>query len=220
VLNIQNDFTVFDGIEAVQIIQAGTGTRQLIQHALQQGINSRDAISSDGTYQQGDVKFSIPDVECVVFKPSAGDFILDVEKTLWSIGQVERLTLKTRWQPWCKKVSLRPETAVDLKIYKATFRKDSSGAAQPKFKLWKETKGHINELASEIEVETGGSQFNRRRLKITHQIFIADQLDIQAGWKIVDSTGATWNINRVTGKTSIGVAVTLDVEKSRTPLVD
>lgn len=221
-LDISNDFRVFDGLAPVQLIQAGTGNRQRVEHALQFGVSARDAISSDGTYQQGDLKFSLPQVECPVFRPQPGDFLLqeDIEKTLWSIGIVENLTITTRWQPWCKRVSIRPETSIELKIYKVDFKKDGTGSSTPVPKLWGETTGHVNELSSEIEVESGGSQFNRRRIKIKHQIFISEQLDIQAGWIVKDKKGNIWNIHRVTNKGSMGVAMALDVEKSRTPVVD
>lgn len=219
--DISSDHLIFDGLKPVQIIQAGTSRRQRIINVLSFGVSARDAISSDGTYSQGDLKFTIPANECF-FIPQPGDFLLqeDKEKTLWSIGIVETLTLGTRYQPWCKKVSIRPETSTDLKIYKVDFKKDRTGASSPRPKLWKETTGHINELASEIEVESGGSQYGRRRIKLKHQIFISEPLDIQAGWIVKDKTGNTWNIHRVTNKASMGVATTLDVEKSRSPLVD
>lgn len=219
-LDLTNDYKLWDGVETVTVIQAGTGKRQIVNHALQRGVTVRDAIGSDGTYQQGDVKWTLPVAECVVFKPDTGDFVQQADQTLWSIGTVELVSLKSRFRPWTKRVNLRPETAIDLKIYKPKFKKDETGAPEAIFKLWKQTTGHINELASQIEIEVGGGQHGRRRVKITHQIFIADQLDVQAGFKVVDPTGATWNVNRVTGKTSIGVAVTLDVEQARTPLVD
>ena len=213
-LDLKNDHLIFDGVETVVAIQAGTSIKQIINHALQFGVTSRDLIGSDGTYRQGDVKFNLPAVECPNFLPDAGDFIEQADHTLWSVGMVERLTLKTRHQVWCKRVALNPNTAVALKVYRETVGKDTTGAAFSSFKLWKETTGHINELASVVEATD-----NRRRLKITHQIFIAEQLDVQAGMKVVDQNGNTWLVERVTGKGSLGKAVVMDVQKSRTPLI-
>jgi hypothetical protein len=214
-LDIQNDFDIFDGAEVVTLIQAGTGKRQVIREALQFGITSRDAVGSDGTYQHGDLKFNLPSKQCPVFNPSAGDWILQEDKTLWSIGAVEVLTLKTRNQCWCKRVSFRPELVQCLKIFKPTYKKDGTGAVEPKFRLWKESKGHVNQLASEIELTDG-----QRKLKTTHQIYLEEAIKVDAGMKIVDANGNAWHVNRTTSTGMMGAAVTLDVIKTRTPVTD
>lgn len=214
-LDISNDFKIFDGLEAVQVIQAGTAKEQRINNALQFGVNTRDAIGSNGTYTQGDVKFNLAAKECTVFKPQAGDFIKTKEGDIWTIGTVEYLTLKTRFQCWGKKVDLNPNLSVVVKVYRPLSGKDEAGAPRTAWKLWKELAAHINENASAIEITEG-----RRRVKVTHQIYFTEQIDIQAGYRVTTPDGSAWGVARVTAKGNLGSAVVCDVEAARTPTVD
>lgn len=214
-LNIENDHLIFDGLESVRLIQAGTGRIQQINRALQFGVTAKDAIGSDGTYRQGDVKYNLPHVEAPAFPPVAGDWLKDAAGRVWTIGTVEDLTLKTRWQVWCKRVDLNENTSEELKIFRPVSKRDESGAAYTDWRLAKTTRGHINELASEIELTTG-----RRRLKITHQIFIVEAFEVEAGFRVVDCRGAAFNVSRVTKKGELGAATVLDVETARAPVAD
>ena len=216
-VDIAEDFEFIDGLESVTVVQAGTGKRQIVDSAFPSPVTARDAIGSDGTYRQGDMKFTLPAAKLPLFVPVAGDSIEAGGGVVWQIGAVETICFATQYRAWGKRADLNPATSAELKIFRPKHGKDESGAAVRKWLLWGVLAGHVNEAASVVEVESG-----RKRLKITHQIFITDPKsnDIQAGWQIKDKTGATWNCLRVTSKGNMGQATILDVEKSRTPVTD
>lgn len=215
-LNITNDHLIFDGLKPLMLIQSGTGKQWRIETGLRFPITAKDAVASDGTYTQADAKFNLPVVDLKLFKPRAGDFIRVIDSNeLYTIGLVETLTMGTRLQPWAKLVELNPNTATEVKVMKPATKKDDSGAPVTTWKLAKTAKAHVNEVASEIEIQAG-----RKRVKITHQIFFDEQFPIQAGWRIVMEDGTEFNIRRVTGKGSMGQAVVADAEMVRTPAAD
>lgn len=214
-LDLANDFKIFDGKKPVIIIQAGTGRQWRVEDALEFPVTSRDAIASDGTYTQSDAKFNLPVAQLLTFKPAPGDFVLTAAGELFTIGMVERLTLQSRLQPWGKKADLNPNTAEPVHVQRPIRLKDQGGAPYTDWKLAKETTAHINEVASEFEVAAG-----RKRLKITHTIYFVDQFKIEGGWRIVTAAGVQYNVQRVTGKSSLGVAVVADCELVRTPAAD
>ena len=214
-LNIDNDFKVFDGRKWIMLTQAGTGRQWRVEDALEFPVTARDAIASDGTYVQGDVKFTLPNVQLLAFKPVPGDFIQTAAGELFTIGMVERLTLGSRLQPWAKRVQLNPNTAVEVTVNRPIQKRDGGGAPYVEWKMAKETTAHINEVASEFEVAAG-----RKRLKVTHTIYFADQFKLEAGWRVVTAEGVQYNVQRVTGKSSLGVAVAADCELVRAPAAD
>ncbi len=213
VFDISNDHLIFDGLKPLLFIQAGTGQQWRIETGLRFPVSAKDAAGSNGTYTQADAKFNLPVVDLKLFKPRAGDFITVVDTgELFTIGQVETLTMGTRLQPWAKLVELNPNTATEVKVMKPVVKKDDTGSPVTAWKLAKVAKAHVNEVASEIEIQAG-----RRRVKITHQIFFDTQFTIEAGWRVAMEDGSQFNVRRVTGKGSMGKAVVADAEKVRTP---
>lgn len=215
-LDIEEDYLIFDGLEKMILIQAGTNIKTEITGGLPLPITTRDVAASDGTYTQGDSKFSLPKKECSFFDPRPGDFIKDAAKTLWTLQAVETLTLKTRFLCWGKRADLNPGTLTQVKIWKPETKKDATGAAFKNWKLIKDVSAHVNENVSETIVEVG-----RKRLKITHRIYVVDPIEkVQAGFRVTNSAGLAWNVIRVTNKGTAGEATILDVETSRSPMTD
>jgi len=214
-VDISKDFLLFDGLASITNVQAGTERKQVIKSALRRSVTTRDAIGSDGTYQTADVKFSIPAGECLVFNPVAGDFIVEEDGAVWTIGMVDLATLRTRRVCWSKRAELNPNTLEEVRLEKGITKRDESGAPYYDWRLMKLVNAHVNEVQSEIAVEVG-----RRRTLVTHQIFVVDFVDVFAGWRVVQTNGTIYHVLRVTGKGNMGVATVLDVEVARTPVKD
>lgn len=215
-VDISNDHRFFDGLESVTLVQAGTERKQVIKSALQLGVTARDAIGSDGTYTQSDVKWNIPAGECLVFVPVAGDFIVEGDGTLWTIAMVELATLRVRRLCWSKRADLNSATKEEARIERPIWKRDETQA--PYVAAWKLVKlvdVHVNELTSEIVIEQ-----DRRRVRVTHQIFTTNAVDVFAGYRVVRANGEIYHVLRVTNKGNMGTATALDVELSRTPVKD
>lgn len=215
-LNIDNDHLLFDGLEPLILVQAGTSIRQRIPNGLPLPVTTRDVAASDGTYTQGDCKFNVAAAECAIFNPVPGDFVVDKRKALWTLQNIETLTLQSRFLCWGKRALLNPNTATTVNIFKPKTKRDATGAAYKSWILLKVVSAHVNENTSETAVEVG-----RKRLKITHRIYITEPIDnVQAGFRVTNAAGQAWNVIRVTNKGTAGEATILDVETSRSPVTD
>lgn len=210
-LDISNDHKLFDGNETLEVVQAGTDRFQVVRNGHQFPVTAKDAAASDGTYTQSDVKFNLPVVELLTFVPLVGDFVRTVDGLLWPIGMVEKLTLKTRLRVWCKRCDLNPALATQLKVFKPINKVDNSNTPYTEWQLVKTAPGHVNEVASEFDIQNGWE-----KLKITHNVFFTDQFPIQAGFRIEDCDGNKFNVQRVTGRGTNGAAMVCDVVTTRT----
>lgn len=213
ILDLSDDHLIFDGLEDLELVQAGSGRLQVVRNCLSFPVTIRDAAATNGTYSVSDMKFNFPAAETLNFEPLVGDFVRDNNGVLWSVGQIEVLTLKTRRQLWGKKANLHPALATCLKVYKPLTKLDDTNAAFNDWRLVKTANGFLDEVASEYEVNDG-----RKRTKITHRAYFLQTFPIQSGFLIEDSKGRRFNVRRVTDKDKIGSAMVVDCELSRTPV--
>jgi hypothetical protein len=87
---------VADGLEAVTLIPRRASEGTTIAHALPRMVSLREAAASGGQYTQADVRWHLP-VEEYATRPALGDVIQDGDGTRWTVLEVEKATMGTRW---------------------------------------------------------------------------------------------------------------------------
>src|SRR3990167_4966959 len=94
---IAGDYTLFDGLESVTIVKPGTTSTTSVASALRRGGTTREAAASQGKYTTADVVWHLPK-SLVTTQPALGDKVLDSAAVYWTILDVTKATLGTRWK--------------------------------------------------------------------------------------------------------------------------
>lgn len=213
-LDLSNDWTVFDNTKRVTVTKAGTSEVMVVENALRHQVTRREAADSGGAYTVEDVVWNLPYAQAKAFRPVAGSLLRSetCEDEVWFVVEVARSTLESRYRCFCKNCAITPELGELIQIERSTPGRDTDNAP---YAVWKPLEvnilARIQEEYSEIAVEN-----ERKRRKVSHRVYIAGPVTVQAGDRVV-ADQLTLNVKRVTGKGELGSMIVLDAELADDP---
>jgi hypothetical protein len=211
--DIANDLLVTDGLEEVRVHFPGTDRSRVVPHVLRSAVSVREAAASGGTYTVQDAKFNLMHSEFASDLPEVGGLIEAFKGTeLWSITALDKAGYAGTYRAWCKRSILRSALTEPLQIQAANFAKSDDLVAKRSWHTIGNALGKIQEVAQELVVE-----HERRRVRVTHTIFLPGETVVAAGQRIVDSAGVVYHVLRYTGKDILGDLTAIDCELARTP---
>ncbi|MBI2826709.1 MAG: hypothetical protein HYX69_18715 [Planctomycetia bacterium] len=179
------DLSSFDGLETVMLAQPSGGAGVQVAEALRRHVQTREAEASDGRYTTNDLDWHLP-AAALAEEPAVGTVITDGEGIRWIVLAVERDTLGTRFR--CRSRNLAIHGGLDrlVKLQLATWIKGASGAAMAR---WQDVR---NDLAARIQPEQAVTavEHDRRLTRVTHRIFLAEEVVVDHNHRFVAETEA------------------------------
>lgn len=204
--------TICDGLEAVTLKHRG-GPSESITHAMQRALNTREIAASDGKYLGGDIRWHLPNAE-VSRQPMPGDKIIDAASNQWIILDAQHATLENRWRCVVRNPRIAYGLDDTVDVLEATYAKGIGGADEPTWKVkWTGIRARIQPVTMDVAVE-----HDARRTRVTHRVFIAEDLAITDKHRVRDREGTLYKVTAYTRAENIGELQTLDVEETPWPL--
>jgi hypothetical protein len=212
---------VSDGLETVTLLRRGStpgspGT--VITHALRRAIVVSEAtvvtvsdvhkqVASGGRNKAADVAWHLPVAE-LPESPQMGDWIVDGDRGRWTITEVRRTTLGTRWRCTARNVAIAFGLDDTISVLKATYAKGPGGAAEPTWRVWKTgVRAAIQpqqiKVVADADTHATTSQY---------RIFVEEELELDHTCRIRDADGTLYAILRATGADRIGELQVIDAE--------
>lgn len=203
---------VVDGLEAVTLLRRGSSTTVAVTHALERQVTTREAAASYGKYTQADVTWHLPAEECAS-APLAGDQILDGDGVRWTILEVRKSTLGTRWACVCRDLVVAYGLNDTVAILKASYAKGTGGAQEPTWLAWKTgVRARVQPERAEVAVELGARRTAERFL-----IYIAEDVQLDHSCRVQDEAGAVYKIVAIRAREDIGGYTTIEAERTPWP---
>jgi len=145
----------------------------------------REAAPSDGLYTADDVEWHLPAAQ-LAFDPAPGAVLVDASGARFVMLAVEQQTLGSRWLCRTRSLAIESGLAQQVLLQQATWTKGASGAQLPQ---WRDVR--VN-LAARIQPEQGeiSIEYDRRLTRVTHRIFLADDLVLDHTYRFVAGTDA------------------------------
>lgn len=185
---LEQDLKLFDGVESVTLRSADASAEVLIEHGLRRGVTAREAEASQGKYTQADAKWHLP-AEETSFAPEVGMRLEDEAGTTWTILQVERLALGTRWTCWARDLVLVEGLAERVTIQRATWVKGDAGALHPEWEDWQV------DLPARLQLQSASvqSEKQQRAGRARVKVFLAEQVLVDGNHRLVHQ-GQVYNV--------------------------
>ena len=204
-----------DGLEAVtlrrrgsDLVSAGTA----IAHALRRVVTTREAAASGGRVTASDVTWNLPAAE-LTEPPRLGDILCDASGRRWTVLDVARTTLGSRWR--CTSRNLAVVYGLDdtITVLRATYAKSDGGAMDPDWLPWKTgIRARIQPVAAQIHPQNQTRQTTTR-----FQIFIEETLMLNHAHRILGPDGTVYKIVGTTAAERIGELERIDAEVTPWP---
>ena len=179
-LVLDNDYLVFDNTESVThvSIRAAGNLADAIANALRHQVTERDAIASGGVYTTQDVAWNLPAIQAAN-APKPGDTITDSDAVVWTILQVDRATLKTRWRCTSRDLILANDLRHTVEIWAPQYSDNQAGGRVPVY-IPQQTglAARVQELAAD-RIEERGKRGTRRQYEIYLAFTVAVTTDHQ-----------------------------------------
>jgi len=185
-----DDFAgVADGQEPVTLTRPGSSTSTPISDALRRSLRRGEIEASGGRYTAGDVAWHLPGAQ-LGDAPRVGDVIIDAAAGRWTLLEVERATLGSRWR--CVGRNLAVVDGLDdyVDIEKATVSKSAGGAEQKQWHLWR---GGVAARIQPVETEIR-HRHGRQGSEATFRIFLGETLSLDQTHRIRGPDGSTYRI--------------------------
>lgn len=210
-LDLDDDFEVFDNQESVKLTLAGTSTT-VVTCALRRQLSVREAAASGGAYTVRDVNFHIPRSGVCKSPPGVGSLLETESSEIFTILQVDKATLKSRFKCTCREPILQSDLDEDLVIESVTYLRDRMNSPYEQWNSRQNIKGkvYVNANMDEIKLET------RRDMKDV-SIYLAGSPEIESNWRIRKGT-ETFLIKQIT-RPRLGMLTALIATPQYTPAV-
>jgi hypothetical protein len=177
------DLSCCDGLEPVTVWPASGSPPSAVDGALRRQSGVSEAEPSDGFYTAADVTWHLP-AEQLASDPTVGGVVSDAAGVRYVVLSVERAALGACWR--CRTRNLAIVNSLDslVSLQQATWTKTTSGVQVP---VWADVRSNlaarIQPQQTEIEIE-----YDRRLTRVTHKIFLADEIAIDHTYQIVAGT--------------------------------
>ena len=208
---VARDARRFDGVEPVLIVRTGSEVVVPIAHALRSQVTIAEAAASGGALTQRDAKWSVPVDETHGLEPRVGDVLAERSRSrLWTIVAVDQLSMAGRWRLWCRAawLGIAEELAV---LQRPTAGLDSTRAP---IDAWETASAaatiSVQDLTTALAL-SGDRETTERRYRVF------TEAEIEAGWRVVRSSGEVLNVASVTSGTFLGSTRIVDATSARTP---
>ena len=204
-----------DGLETATLRRRGSTTGAVgtvITHALRRAVTTREAAASGGRYTASDVTWHLPVAE-LTESPRLGDVLCDAAGRRWTVLEVARTTLGSRWR--CTSRSLAVVYGLDdtITILQATYAKSGGGAMEPTWRPWKTgVRARIQPVATRTDPRQQSRQTSSR-----HQIFVEEPLSLNHTHRILGPEGTVYKVVGTTAAERIGELRTIEVEVTPWP---
>lgn len=132
------DFEGFDGLTPLVFSQRredGLTNETRVASALRHQLTIKEAAASFGKYTTNDVTWNLPVAE-LKYRPTVGDKLVEEEdgcRITWTILQVDKATLRTRWRLTCRDLVLHHQLRDALTLLKPTNVTAADGGREPSF---------------------------------------------------------------------------------------
>jgi len=169
--------------------------------------NTRKEPPSGGRYTASNAVWHLPREE-LGDAPRPGDAILDQAGRRWTILEVQRATLGTRWQCAARDLAVVCALGDRITILAAEYHKASGGAAEPVWTVWKTD---VRARIQPTEVDTG-AELGAQRTVRRFQIFLEENLDLDHRHRIRGPDGTLYRVRGTLGSERIGELQSVDAE--------
>jgi len=180
------DFAMaLDGTESVALRRRGTepgSSETIVAHALRRSVTVREAgfrnpgntwkdASSGGHYTAGNAVWHLP-VEELPEAPMLGDLIVDADAQRWTVLEVNRAAMQTRWRCLARNLAITYSLDDTVAILRAVYAKGAAGATEPTWRTWKTgVRARIQQASVDIDIEHRTRQVHSR-----FQIFLEEDV--------------------------------------------
>lgn len=207
-----------DGLETVTLRRRGSSQETVITHALRHTVTTREAsrrgrygtskgVPSDGRQTASDVTWHLA-TEQLSDSPRLGDAIVDADGRRWTILDVQRTTLRTRWRCATRNLALVYGLDDTVTILKASYLKGEAGAAEPTWRPWRTgIRARIQPVAVDVATE-----HQARRATTRYQIFVEEDLVLDHTHCVRGPDGTIYKVLGSHGAQRIGELQTIEAE--------
>lgn len=180
---------VVDGLEAVTVKFPGVASGTSVAHAKRRSITTREVSASFGRYTSGDVNWHLP-VSELASQPKLGSKIVDSGGVYWTVINVENCTRGTRWKCASRALEIVAGLDTTIRIQRARFTKDNSGAAVSEFFDSDVVKAKIQETGANNTVEASLSLTRR-----TFDIILAEEVNVDSTCQVIGPDGTAYQVD-------------------------
>jgi hypothetical protein len=215
-LDLSCDLTLSaDGLESVTLHRQGcraTTPGTIVPHAFRLGLTTREAAASDGRYTASDVVWHLSTIELPT-SPRLGDVICDDAGRRWTVLDVARTTLGSRWR--CTSRSLAIVHGLDdtITVLKAHYSKGEGGAMEP---TWLPSKTGIRARIQPVAWRYD-TRHQVRETTVRCRIYVEEPLGLDHSHRIQASDGTIYKILGTTAAETIGELETIEAEVTPWP---
>ena len=189
-LDISSDLqNIVDGLQAVTVRHAASGASESITGAFARRLKHGEAAPSGGTYTADDVRWHLP--AGVLGEPLApSDEVTDAAGDTWIVQDVRQVGLDARVECVARKLAIAPGPNDTVRLQQASWSKDQAGAPVV---AWNDV---ATELLARIQPHRGTIEVehNRRQMRVTHEIYLAEPITIDSNHRLVDETGRAYKL--------------------------
>jgi head-tail adaptor len=177
-LHISDDLARIDGLEAITLFapDADADSGLAVPRALRRRPTRRELEASDGRYLADDVRWHLPAVD-VPTPPLPGARIVDAAGESWTVLEVERAALDTRWACWSRNLAIVGGLDQRVTLQRALWTKDTDGAP---LATWRDVRVGLRARLQPIDGQTELDRdrpITRRRYRVTLEQAVAVDQD-------------------------------------------
>jgi hypothetical protein len=213
---------VVDAVESVTLLRRGSSPGQpgtLIAHALRRSTSTEETTfgnrseirkhaDSDAHAQAADVNWHLP-VEELPTAPQLGDVILDGAGCRWTILEVHRTTLGSRWRCYTRELAIVYGLDDTITILQAEYAKSEAGAAEATWQIWRTgVRARLQPLDVKVGVEHAA-----RGAAVRFRVFLEDNFLFDHTFRIQGADGSQYQILWATGAPRLGELQMLEVTR-------
>jgi len=199
---------VADGLEAVTLTRPGSSVAVAIGRALRSAVGDRLIAESAGRYMSTDMAWHLPAAE-LPEEPQSGDVIVDAEDRRWTVLDVEKKSLGTRWRCVARNLAVLHGLDAYVDLEKAVVSKGPAGAEKLRWRTWRTG---LSARIQPVEAAIRGEQ-DRRVTETRFKIFLAQHLPLDRSHRVRGPDGAIYRIAGVRKPDRIDALVEIDAVK-------
>jgi len=208
-----------DGTESVALRRRGAepgSSETVVAHALRRNATVREAgirnrgntwkdVPSGGHYTAGNAVWHLP-VEELPEAPMLGDLIVDADAAHWTILEVHRAAMQTRWRCLTRNLAIAYGLDDTVAILRAVYAKGTAGAVEPTWRTWKTgVRARIQPAAVDVDTE-----HRTRQAQARFQIFLEEDVALDHTHLIRGPDGAIYQVRSTNGTERIDELQTID----------
>lgn len=219
VFDPSDDFTaIADGFETVTLLRQGSaaGIGETVSHALRRAITSGEAailkqgdvrkkVASDGKYAAADAVWHLPIAE-VPEAPQLGDVVVDGSGERWTILEVKKATLGTRWRCGTRNVVVAFGLDDTISLLKAV-----DGLAGLEWQVWKTgIRARIQPLSTKMSPDA-----DIPHTTYAYRIFVEQNVAVDHTVRVRGSDGTVYVVTSSTGADRLAEVQVLEAQVTR-----